>query len=275
MIYINKDKKRVVGRNNQVIPPLVMDYSTIETLYFQLIDDNNKIQDIPSGTSGLYFAGSLKIGPDEDLLFLSNDVTVEDNSFKAEVDTYTETWLKDIKKKWTEINIELGIASDDVKQVILRDIAYACPRVYVSGSVPTPPAPPSPGGDYYTKAEVNNIVSGIQNEIDELDDKTTQAWTTISAASSDVELADGNWLHNPVATPTYILPNVNDSLVHEIVLDVKFANVISLSFENASGVILPMLSECAPTVGSTWRFLCTYSPLQTAWKIMPISLENA
>lgn len=69
---------------------------------------------------------------------------------QAQVDTYTETWLKNIKKKYTEINIELGIAGENVKQVILRDTALACPRVYVEGSVPAPP-PPTPGGDFYTK----------------------------------------------------------------------------------------------------------------------------
>ena len=158
MNYISATKKRLVGRNNQVCTsPIVLDYSTVEDISFQLIDERNQIQPV-SGLTGLYFAGSLGVGQQSyDLLFLSKDFTVSGDVITFRVDTYTRNYLDKIKKKGTEINIEIGQISLDVKRVILRDYALAMPRVYVAGLSPQE----IESNDYYTKEEVNELVGGI------------------------------------------------------------------------------------------------------------------
>ena len=157
MNYISATKKKLVGRNNQVCTsPIVLDYSTTEDIQFQLIDEKNQIQPV-SGLTGLYFAGSLGIGQQSyDLLFLSKDFTVSEDVITFRVDTYTRNYLDKIKKKGTEINIEIGQISLDVKRVILRDYALAMPRVYVAGLSPQE----IESNDYYTKEEVDALIGG-------------------------------------------------------------------------------------------------------------------
>ena len=158
MNYISATKKRLVGRNNQVCTsPIVLDYSTTEDISFQLIDERNQIQPV-SGLTGLYFAGSLGIGQQSyDLLFLSKDFTVSEDVITFRVDTYTRNYLDKIKKRGTEINIEIGQISLDVKRVILRDYALAMPRVYVAGLSPQE----IESNDYYTKEEVDGLIGGV------------------------------------------------------------------------------------------------------------------
>ena len=158
MNYISATKKRLVGRNNQVCTsPIVLDYSTTEDISFQLIDERNQIQPV-SGLTGLYFAGSLGVGQQSyDLLFLSKDFTVSEDVITFRVDTYTRNYLDKIKKRGTEINIEIGQISLDVKRVILRDYALAMPRVYVAGLSPQE----IESNDYYTKEEVDGLIGGV------------------------------------------------------------------------------------------------------------------
>ena len=158
MNYISATKKKLVGRNNQVCTsPIVLDYSTTEDIQFQLIDEKNQIQPV-SGLTGLYFAGSLGVGQQSyDLLFLSKDFTVSEDVITFRVDTYTRNYLDKIKKKGTEINIEIGQISLDVKRVILRDYALAMPRVYVAGLSPQE----IESNDYYTKEEVDGLIGGV------------------------------------------------------------------------------------------------------------------
>ena len=158
MNYISATKKRLVGRNNQVCTsPIVLDYSTTEDISFQLIDERNQIQPV-SGLTGLYFAGSLGVGQQSyDLLFLSKDFTVSEDVITFRVDTYTRNYLDRIKKRGTEISIEIGQISLDVKRVILRDYALAMPRVYVAGLSPQE----IESNDYYTKEEVDGLIGGI------------------------------------------------------------------------------------------------------------------
>ena len=158
MNYISATKKKLVGRNNQVCTsPIVLDYSTTEDIQFQLIDEKNQIQPV-SGLTGLYFAGSLGVGQQSyDLLFLSKDFTVSEDVITFRVDTYTRNYLDKIKKKGTEINIEIGQISLDVKRVILRDYALAMPRVYVAGLSPQE----IESNDYYTKEEVDALIGGV------------------------------------------------------------------------------------------------------------------
>lgn len=165
MNYINIKKKRLCGRNNNLVDPLVIDYATEETLSFQFIDDKNQIQPIEA-VSGYYLAGSLGIGlRSTELLFLSKDYNIcSGNILQFEVDTYTTNYLNKIKKKFTEINIELGLSNETEKQVLMRDFALACPRVYVDGQAPIDPEEIS---GYYTKTEVNNLLTLKQNLITE------------------------------------------------------------------------------------------------------------
>ena len=158
MNYISATKKRLVGRNNQVCTsPIVLDYSTTEDISFQLIDERNQIQPV-SGLTGLYFAGSLGVGQQSyDLLFLSKDFTVSEDVITFRVDTYTRNYLDRIKKRGTEISIEIGQISLDVKRVILRDYALAMPRVYVAGLSPQE----IESNDYYTKGETDELIGGI------------------------------------------------------------------------------------------------------------------
>ena len=158
MNYISATKKRLVGRNNQVCTsPIVLDYSTTEDISFQLIDERNQIQPV-SGLTGLYFAGSLGVGQQSyDLLFLSKDFTVSEDVITFRVDTYTRNYLDRIKKRGTEISIEIGQISLDAKRVILRDYALAMPRVYVAGLSPQE----IESNDYYTKEEVDGLIGGI------------------------------------------------------------------------------------------------------------------
>ena len=159
MNYISATKKRLVGRNNQVCTsPIVLDYSTTEDISFQLVDEKNQIQPV-SGLTGLYFAGSLGVGQQSyDLLFLSKDFTVSGDVITFRVDTYTRNYLDKIKKRGTEISIEIGQISLDVKRVILRDYALAMPRVYVAGLSPQE----IESNDYYTKEEVDGLIRAIQ-----------------------------------------------------------------------------------------------------------------
>ena len=158
MNYISATKKRLVGRNNQVCTsPIVLDYSTTEDISFQLIDERNQIQPV-SGLTGLYFAGSLGVGQQSyDLLFLSKDFTVSEDVITFRVDTYTRNYLDKIKKRGTEISIEIGQISLDAKRVILRDYALAMPRVYVAGLSPQE----IESNDYYTKEEVDGLIGGV------------------------------------------------------------------------------------------------------------------
>ena len=158
MNYINLKKKRFVGRNNQpIVNQFIIDYSTVEDVSFQIIDDKNQIQEI-TDTEGLYFAGSVGIGKQSyELLFLSKDYKVVDNIITFKVDTYTINYLNYIKKKNTEINIEIGQESLNVKKVILRDFALACPRVYVTGLAPQE----IESKNYYTKTEVDELINDV------------------------------------------------------------------------------------------------------------------
>ena len=172
LYYINTRKKRLCGRNNQQIQNLIIsDYSTIEELSFQFINDNNQIQEITS-PSGWYFAGSLKMGRESyDLLFLSKDYEITSgNIITFTVNTYTKNFLNDIKKKYQEINIELGQIDLDYKRVILRDNALACPRVYVEGLSPQEIA----STDYYTKTEVDELIERNLSQSDWNEDDPTE-----------------------------------------------------------------------------------------------------
>ena len=222
MNYINLKKKRLVGRNNQpIFNQFIIDYSTVEDISFQIIDDKNQIQELIN-TEGLYFAGSVGIGKQSyELLFLSKDYKVVDNIITFKVDTYTINYLNYIKKKNTEINIEIGQESLNVKKVILRDFALACPRVYVAGLAPQE----IESKNYYTKTEVDELINDVYvpTKVSELENDTgyitgyVETDPVFSATSGQFELkseafdGDYNSLTNKPVIPTKTSELTNDS----------------------------------------------------------------
>ena len=222
MNYINLKKKRLVGRNNQpIFNQFIIDYSTVEDISFQIIDDKNQIQELIN-TEGLYFAGSVGIGKQSyELLFLSKDYKVVDNIITFKVDTYTINYLNYIKKKNTEINIEIGQESLNVKKVILRDFALACPRVYVTGLAPQE----IESKNYYTKTEVDELINDVYvpTKVSELENDTgyitgyVETDPVFSATSGQFELkseafnGDYNSLTNKPVIPTKTSELTNDA----------------------------------------------------------------
>lgn len=150
------------GRNNQPNAiPLAIDFHTLGTVDFCFIDNRNQIKSLNADLN-LYFAGSLKMNKGSDqLLFLSRTYTIKDNIITFTVDTYTQPFVEQITKKNTEINVEIGIETDDAQQVLLRDVAYANPRVYVKGMTPPEIEP----NNYYTKEEVNDMLEETEAKI--------------------------------------------------------------------------------------------------------------
>lgn len=160
--YININKKRLVGRNNQPnVIPLAIDFHTLGTIDFAFINDCNQIKPINENLK-FYLAGSKKMNKEASkLLFLSKTYTIKDNVITFTVDTYTQPFIEEITKKNTEINVEISAEADNAQQVLLRDIAYANPRVYVPGFTP-PPVDPT---EYYTKVDVDSLINGVKADI--------------------------------------------------------------------------------------------------------------
>lgn len=152
IFYINKNTKIIVGRNNQQATILLnVDFHTIGQVAFSFIDDKNKIQNIDD-TQKYYLAGKK-----DEIIFLSNTYTIKDNIITFDVNTYTEPFLSEINKRNTEIEIELGYNTNGIQNVLLRDYAFAQPRVYIEGLNPEK----IDLGDYYTKSEVDSLFNGI------------------------------------------------------------------------------------------------------------------
>lgn len=150
------------GRNNQPNAiPLAIDFHTLGTMDFCFIDNRNQIK-VLNPDLKLYFAGSLKMNKASDqLLFLSRTYTIQDNIITFTVDTYTQPFVEQITKKNTEIHVEIGVETEDAQQVLLRDVAYANPRVYVNGLTPPQIEP----NNYYTKSEVDDMLEETEAKI--------------------------------------------------------------------------------------------------------------
>ena len=172
------------GRNNQPNTiPLILDFHTLGNIQFCLIDDKNQIRALPDNVT-LTFAGSLKMNEiSTNLLFVSKTYTITDDIINFTVDTYTEPFLTQIKKKNTEINVEISMEFEDGHQkLLLRDYAYACPRVYIDG------LPPTPVESYYTKDEVDSLINGV---IEDIPTKTSELINDNGfITSSQIDLSD-------------------------------------------------------------------------------------
>jgi len=157
MKIINLDIKRCVTQDG-VADPIYVDYNTLTRETFLLRDGAGKPV-TPDESQGFYFAGSTKMSPiSGELLWMCNDFELEGNrlTFKN-IDTYTTSYLSQIKKKGTLINVEVGVMTASSKQVLLRDFGYASPRVYIDGLDPHD----IELGQYYTKQEVDEMLSSF------------------------------------------------------------------------------------------------------------------
>lgn len=257
--YININKKRLVGRNNQPNSiPLAIDFHTLGTIDFAFINDCNQIKPIDESLK-FYLAGSKKMNKEESkLLFLSKTYTIKDNIITFTVDTYTQPFIEEITKKNTEINVEISAETDNAQQVLLRDIAYANPRVYVPGFTP-PPVDPT---EYYTKAEVDNLlndyqpVSGMANYAlkSEIPTKVSELENDSGFIANYVE-TDPIFaaLSSDLATKTYVdeaLNNSGGNNTGRIFSDPKFLYLNSytkVSSNNLSAVFTGVLGDNPPS----------------------------
>lgn len=148
MNYINTETKKLVNANGDFrAEPFIVDYLTVQSISFTFLDFT-----IPQGAS-LYFAGGTKNY--STIIFLSGTYTIQgNNTIVFSLDTYTQQYLDNIKRKNTQINIEIGLNVGEQKIILLRDTALANPRVYKEGVTPT-----ELQIDYYTKQQVNSILS--------------------------------------------------------------------------------------------------------------------
>jgi hypothetical protein len=133
-------------------------------LSFSFIDDKNKILDIDP-SQNYYLAGK-----NQDVLFISKTFNISDGIITFDVDTYTEPFLNEVQKRNTEIQIELGYNTLGVQKVLLRDYAFAQPRVYIEGLNPSKVN----FSEYYTIEEVDSLLANIDVNVS-LDNYYTKA----------------------------------------------------------------------------------------------------
>lgn len=161
--YINILKKRVCGRNNNVTPPISMEFDIIEEISFQFINSNNQILDIDPNLQGLSLAIGLKQNDfSRNLLALSQDFTIANNVLVFRVNTYTQTWLKNIHRNNTEAFIEISQRDLNNRKVLLRDICLVFPRTFTEGLAPEE----INSNNYYTKTETDELLAAITSDLD-------------------------------------------------------------------------------------------------------------
>ena len=188
MHYINIDKKRLCGRNNQTVPPILFDAATEEPLQLQFITSNNQIVHLnPDELSGLYLAGNTKAAePAYDLLFLSKDYTIENDVLTFAYSTYTKNFLRKITKRNQEILIEIGQIALEKKTLLLRDYALANPRVYIEGSAPED----VDWSDYFTKTETQELLAQNLSSAQAYADGQDAATLASATAYTDEKIAE-------------------------------------------------------------------------------------
>ena len=224
---------------------------------FSFIDDKNKILDIDS-SQNYYLAGKNK-----EILFVSKTFNISDGIIIFDVDTYTEPFLNEIKKRNTEIQIELGYNTFGIQKVLLRDYAFAQPRVYIEGLNPSK----VDLADYYTKGEVDELIKDVDvpTKVSELENDVgyitgyTEADPIFSATSGQFELkseafdGDYNSLENKPTIPTKISELQNDSgfISNYTETDPIFASISgTLATKNYVDEAIPDISDMLNVEGS-------------------------
>lgn len=156
--YSNINKKKLCNRNNGELKTLPrFDFQMQDYFSVTFIDSLNKIIDIDP-TDQFYIAGGLDVMKDsENLLFYSEDFTLENNKLTFTIDTYTDNYLKHIKNTNTPIYLEIGIINEK-KTILLQDTVLAEPRVYLDGVAPTNIEV------FYTKAQIDEKLAAVKIE---------------------------------------------------------------------------------------------------------------
>ena len=224
---------------------------------FSFIDDKNKILDIDS-SQNYYLAGKNK-----EILFISKTFNISDGIITFDVDTYTEPFLNEIKKRNTEIQIELGYNTFGIQKVLLRDYAFAQPRVYIEGLNPSK----VDLTDYYTKGEVDELIKDVDvpTKVSELENDVgyitgyTEADPIFSATSGQFELkseafdGDYNSLTNKPVIPTKVSELNNDAgyITGYVETDPIFAALSgTLATKNYVDEAIPDISDMLNVEGS-------------------------
>lgn len=154
--YTNIQKKKLCNRNNGELKTLPrFDFQMEDYFSVIFVDSLNKIIEIDP-TDQFYIAGGLDVMKNsENLLFYSEDFTLDNNRLTFTIDTYTDNYLKHIKNTNTPIYLEIGILNEK-KTILLQDIVLAEPRVYLDGVAPTKIEV------YYTKAQIDEKFQYIE-----------------------------------------------------------------------------------------------------------------
>lgn len=99
----------------------------------------------------------------------------------------------------------------------------------------------------------------------------TTAYTLLDA-SATTNSHSCKYRHAPTSAPTYTLPDVTDDTVeHEITLDVDCSEVTSLVFEDEDGNILSLQDDIEINYGDKWRFMCSYA--YGIWMVFPMRMN--
>lgn len=151
----------------------------------------------------------------------------------------------------------------------------------VAGGVMTVSAEAGGGGLVVSGLSVTSMAAGSNVELSVNGSVVTvseapEAITEIPAASSAYALSDGRFKHAPEAAMTYTLPTVADATkAHEILLDISFASTTSATFVMSDSTPVTPYQQPVISSGAYIRYICEYSPLQSAWGIMPVPLAHS
>lgn len=163
MYYVNTYKQCFVNSvNMQLKQPIVTDYATDKIMQIAFLDKCGKPIKLNSAAK-IMIAADIDYNLDTSPCFYSVGELISDNVVRFEINTYTVQYLDRVKYSNTTMYVQISMQLDDKTSVLLQDVILAQPRVYVDG------LPPSPVNQYYTKAETDQLLNDIQEQIDNID----------------------------------------------------------------------------------------------------------